>query len=196
MVANPAVPNNSFLPILNRCDTSRVMMPTIRFSRSAPVTPDWQVGLPIPAIRSIQRNVRTSRPSCKGTASRIAAEMLRQLEYHVESTIPNPQSHTAASSVGTELISLEETVAARTPVPLGTISCVKGWLISISTGYNQPCDPAVAGDQIRWPPIPASTEKGSRNFSDAANHSQYRQLAWSFGWSCKRAGTEPTAIAR
>jgi len=71
--------------------------------------------------------------------------------------------------------------------------CVKGWLTSSIAKYSPEFVPAELRDQARWLPMPASNEKGIRNFSDAANQTPYRARAWYFR---KNKTNNPAATAK
>src|SRR6267378_2358834 len=126
----------------------------------------------IPAIRSSQRSASTSRPSRKGTAFRIAAEIRRQRRYQTKTTTRNPESHATVRTAGSRWVKFEETVAGVARNIMDIVGCVNGWLTSSIAKYKPAFVPAELRDHGRWLPMATSNENGIRNFTDAASHSQ------------------------
>src|SRR5215471_7301738 len=124
----------------------------------------------IPQAVSILRKASTSRPSSNGTDVYIAIDTFRQRAYHTERTARSPQTHTAARTTGSKRTSTGDSVEEKIPELTGAIACERGrptWSIAkfkravVSVELHARCLPMTTG-----------SEKGIRNFSEAASHSR------------------------
>src|SRR5207245_11805021 len=95
-----------------------------------------------------------------------------------ERTTRNPQSHAAASSPGSTWITLGETVEGVAREITVIAGCEKGWLTSSIAKYKPAFVRAEPRDHGRCLPMATSSEMPTRNYIDAASHSQYRARAW------------------
>src|ERR1017187_5225247 len=108
----------------------------------------------------------------RGVAARRTARIWRHGRSQKMTPIAMPQSHTPNRMAGNGFWAGNETADKG-----AWAGIVKGWLISSIA--KESCEGAVAG-AVRhpsWAPATTRSEKGTRNFTDAASQIQYRTEA-------------------
>src|SRR5579862_3022290 len=119
-----------------------------------------------------RRNASTSRPSRSSPASRLAAEIRRQLLYRTRRTARSPPNHNPARRTGRRSIRLGKAVEVAPREVVAIVACVRGWLTCSTAEYSPDFVTANLCDDAKWLPIAVSSEKGNRNFTDAASQSR------------------------
>src|ERR1700751_1210236 len=102
----------------------------------------------------------------------MAAEICRQRRYQTKSTAMNPHNQMAARKDGSACMGLDDTVRVIGAEIAGLVAVVKGCETSCIVKYSPACGPVAARVQASWLPTATSSEKGIRNFSEAASQSE------------------------
>src|SRR3984885_16010026 len=131
-----------------------------------------RMGSQSPPIRSTRRRACTLRPSCKGIEDFIAEEIRNQRTVQTSITARTPLTHRTPAN-GRKCVRLEYAIEGLGVDETRIADCENGWPIwSMAKEHPGLTDCAECRIQVRRWPSSTNSEKGTRNFSDAANHSQ------------------------